>query len=100
MGVADWEVAAENGKRELAERHRHVQELMKSMPVAPPSPDAAAEAKRREALEARRQDIAAERMRVLEGQVARLEEQVTNQHIATKVRLEDKQRLKHQAEEH
>jgi len=106
-GVAEnWERAAAEGCRELAERQRRVEELLATLEEPPKggsaeqlaiaaAPD---EAERRAAREVRRLELGEERARVLEGQITRLEEQVGAQQVELHARLEERRRMEQQAE--
>lgn len=110
--VDDWQQATEEGRRQLDERHRRVEELMAALSpplyTAGPSPAYRPQAEQSRAVQAqasdiaspksRRLDLVAERVRVLESQTARLEEQVTQQQTAAQASVDERIRLEQQAE--
>lgn len=110
--VTSWERAAQEGRRELAERQRRVEELLRELPAPSTQQsatkaaaeaeaarsaeeEAAAEAVRRET---RRIDLAEERAKVLEDQTARLKEQVAEHHFSMQAKLDERRRLDQQLE--
>lgn len=109
--VADWEKAIEEGRRELAERERRVEELLAALPPelqliglsteassGPSNTEEEPETESGLTPRRKRLDIAAERVRVLEGQTARLEETVCHRQLAAETAIAERSRLEQQAE--
>eukprot|EP00927_Polykrikos_kofoidii_P026157 TRINITY_DN23340_c0_g1_i1.p1 TRINITY_DN23340_c0_g1~~TRINITY_DN23340_c0_g1_i1.p1 ORF type:complete len:751 (+),score=140.64 TRINITY_DN23340_c0_g1_i1:282-2534(+) len=124
--VANWEHAAREGRRELAERQKRVDDLIAALPrevaaeidavhagigggadakvseidtasSAAASAAAAAAAAKRE-VDCRRQDLVAERAHVLEGQVARLQDQLVDQQVLMQRCIEERRHVEQQAD--
>jgi len=93
--VADWERAAEEGRQELCERQRRVDELWGTLPD---ESQEVANAVDRVAPDKRRLELSIKRIQILQGQTARLEEQLTTQQAATQSSMNERRRLEHQAE--
>lgn len=97
--VSSWESAAEEGRLELAERKQRVDEFFATLPEG-----AASECKgagtQRDPADTRRLDLAMQRTHVLEGQLSRLESQVSEQHKLAKARMDERARLEQQVASH
>eukprot|EP00929_Paragymnodinium_shiwhaense_P050853 TRINITY_DN25612_c0_g1_i1.p1 TRINITY_DN25612_c0_g1~~TRINITY_DN25612_c0_g1_i1.p1 ORF type:complete len:435 (+),score=120.62 TRINITY_DN25612_c0_g1_i1:143-1447(+) len=116
--AANWDKAAAEGRRELDERQRRMEELLKSLPAecvaSLPRPSSAASASSQRpptaggtscsqgaeegetsaaTTSARRAELTAERVRVLEGQTTRLEDQVSEQQVTLQLLREERQKL-------
>lgn len=108
--VADWETATEEGRRELAERERRVEELLTALPpelqvigeTGEPSAasDGGVEVAEDVRLSPRRKrlELTTDRVRVLAGQTARLEEQVLQRQFAAEAAMAERRKLEQQAE--
>lgn len=110
--VSDWEKATGEGRRELTERESRVEELLAALPaellvsgafVESGAPeDGGAEEGLAEDIRLsprrRRLDLTTDRVRVLEGQTARLEEQVVHRQIAAESSMAERRKLEQQAE--
>merc|ERR1712039_141644 len=98
-----WERAAEEGQREIADRQQRIEELATvllptSDSTGLPETSDATTAAQREALECQQVDLAAERCKVLERQLARLEHQVAGFHQSLQAQVDEKQGLSKQAD--
>jgi DNA repair exonuclease SbcCD ATPase subunit len=113
--VDDWEKATEEGRRELTERERRVEELLAALPPELQaagmdlgcSPGAANDGGAEEeglcediklSPRRRRLDLTTDRVRVLAGQTARLEEQVLQRQFAAEASMSERRKLEQQAE--
>eukprot|EP00931_Biecheleriopsis_adriatica_P043846 TRINITY_DN25053_c0_g1_i1.p1 TRINITY_DN25053_c0_g1~~TRINITY_DN25053_c0_g1_i1.p1 ORF type:complete len:674 (-),score=180.69 TRINITY_DN25053_c0_g1_i1:126-2147(-) len=97
-----WVQAAEEGKQELQDREQRLKELLAVLPAVEeepaPDPAAALVSARREEQDSRQRELAAERLKVLEAQTERLQDQVASQQGLLTQRLEERQQLETQTE--
>eukprot|EP00930_Biecheleria_cincta_P077125 TRINITY_DN6438_c0_g2_i1.p1 TRINITY_DN6438_c0_g2~~TRINITY_DN6438_c0_g2_i1.p1 ORF type:complete len:689 (+),score=185.07 TRINITY_DN6438_c0_g2_i1:298-2364(+) len=100
--ASSWVQAAEDGRKELLDREQRLEELLAVLPAdddpAQKDPAFALAASKREEQDGRQRELAAERLEVLEGQTARLEEQVSSQQGNLSQRMEDRQAAEAQVE--
>lgn len=98
--TADWETATDDGRRELLERERRVEELLSALPPELQVPGGNLEAHPAEgglSPRSRRLEIAADRARVLAEQTSRLEEQVCMRQLAAESTMAERGKLEQQA---
>lgn len=100
--ASSWVQAAEDGRKELQDREHRLEELLAVLPAeddpAQKDPAFALAAAKREEQDGRQRDLAAQRLKVLEGQTARLEEQVSSQQGNLSQLMEDRQAAETQVE--
>lgn len=100
--ASSWVQAAEDGRKELQDREQRLDELLAVLPAeddpTQKAPALALASAKREEQEGRQRELAAERLQVLEGQTARLEEQVALQQGHLSQRMEDRQVAEAQVE--
>jgi len=109
----DWESATDEGRRELKDRESRVEELLAALPaefqhcIVNAEPKAGCGSGITAAPEAdvgssprsiRRLDIATDRVRVLEGQTAKLEEQLITRQFAAETSMAERRKLEQQAD--
>eukprot|EP00747_Dinoflagellata_sp_TGD_P026901 gnl/TRDRNA2_/TRDRNA2_132255_c0_seq1.p1 gnl/TRDRNA2_/TRDRNA2_132255_c0~~gnl/TRDRNA2_/TRDRNA2_132255_c0_seq1.p1 ORF type:complete len:499 (-),score=131.79 gnl/TRDRNA2_/TRDRNA2_132255_c0_seq1:18-1328(-) len=94
--VAEWEKAAVESRKDLAERQARVKEMQDTLRGPGDAKANTAVAVKRET---KRLDLANDRVRVLEAQVARLQDQVVEQQAALKTYRDEKVRLEQQVQE-